>query len=146
MPPNNALKLTAHGGDDIGHGAPQLNPVFGGHRVEMVHRIFRCIGALALTPASVLLGGEAPARVRIDPQLVREASGRFELKVDAVARPLTVWYCRPPTVGPDTRVIFVMHGGSPETARHACEIGGEHVRAHSALLLAPEFLQSTYSV
>jgi hypothetical protein len=28
---NKGLKLTAHGGGPVGRGAPQLNPVFGGH-------------------------------------------------------------------------------------------------------------------
>lgn len=30
VPPNNALKLTAHGGGPVGCGAPQLNAVFDG--------------------------------------------------------------------------------------------------------------------
>jgi hypothetical protein len=30
LPPNKALKLTAHGSGEIGCGAPQLNAVLGG--------------------------------------------------------------------------------------------------------------------
>jgi poly(3-hydroxybutyrate) depolymerase len=81
--------------------------------------------ALMLTTASVLHGSDGTPQARIDSHVLCELSGRFEFKLDAAPVPLAIWYCRPSTVGPDTRVIFVMHGGNPETASQACDIGGE---------------------
>lgn len=100
--------------------------------------------SLAAVAASVLLAGEAAAHAHIDASLLKEPSGRFEFKVAAAPRPLTIWYCRPAALGPDTRVLFVMHGGNPETARQACDLGGDLARAHNAVLLAPEFSADAY--
>jgi len=104
----------------------------------------RILAIGSVVTVSLFIGREAPAQVSIDSQLLRELSGRFEYRVQAARGPLVVWYCRPPTVGPDTRITFLMHGGDPETARQACDLAREHVRAHDVLLLAPEFSKDSY--
>jgi poly(3-hydroxybutyrate) depolymerase len=100
--------------------------------------------AVTLMSASLLLGSEAMAQEKIHASLLGAPSGRFEFRVDAAPRPLAIWYCRPQAVGPDTRIVFLMHGGNPQTVRQACDLGGEFARAHNALLLAPEFSTEAY--
>lgn len=106
--------------------------------------MFRSLGSIATIAASILFGWEAAAQARVEPFVLTELSGRFEFKVDAAPRPLPVWYCRPPAVGPETRLIFLMHGGNPDTARQACDLGGGFARANNALILVPEFSADAY--
>jgi len=97
-----------------------------------------------LVVVAILVAPMAEAQARIDAALLREASGQFEFGGGAGREPMTVWYCRPARLGPDTRVVFVMHGGDPQTARHACTVAGEYPRAHDALILAPQFSEASY--
>jgi len=93
---------------------------------------------------AALVSPRAEAQARIDAELLREASGQFEFRNDPGRQPMTVWYCRPATLGPDTRVVFLMHGGDPQTARQACTVAGEYPRAHDVLILAPQFSEDSY--
>ena len=83
---------------------------------------------------------------RTDAQQVRSASeirdiakGSFLFLDPASNRPITVWFCRPSSITPDTRILFVMHGSEPETARQACEIASPYLQPLNAIVLAPQF-------
>ena len=89
--------------------------------------------------------------VRIDARQLRSASeirdipsGSFLFIDSASHRPITVWFCRPASITPDTRILFVMHGSESETARQACEIASPYVEALNAVVLAPQFSQESF--
>ena len=69
---------------------------------------------------SFLLARESTAQLSIDSRLLREVSGRFEYRVVEAGEPLVVWYCQPPSVGPDTRSSFSCTAVTlRQLARHA---------------------------
>ena len=89
--------------------------------------------------------------VRIDARQTRSASeildiarGSFLFSDPAANRPITVWFCRPPTIIPDTRILFVMHGSESETARRACEIASPYVQSLNVIVLAPQFSEQSF--
>ncbi len=59
-------------------------------------------------------------------------------------RPITVWFCRPEVINTDTRVVFLMHGSNPETARQACVIAAPFVREKNVVVVAPQFPTQHY--
>ena len=60
------------------------------------------------------------AQVRSAFEVRNIARGSFLFLDSASNHPITVWFCRPPSITPDTRILFVMHGSESETARQAC--------------------------
>jgi hypothetical protein len=89
----------------------------------------------AWTPRPGRTGGEA---------IKRQESGSFVFTDPGSQHPITVWFCRPPSLAADTRIVFVMHGSQSQTARQACEIASADVHAMNALVLAPQFSETYY--
>jgi poly(3-hydroxybutyrate) depolymerase len=73
-----------------------------------------------------------------------QASGQFRFVDPGTNHPIVVWYCRAPSIGADTRVVFVMHGSESQTARQACDIASPYVQAHKVIVLAPQFAEEYY--
>ncbi|MDD5563820.1 MAG: hypothetical protein PHQ91_08915 [Thermoanaerobaculaceae bacterium] len=71
--------------------------------------------------------------------------GSFVFQDAAVnaGRPITVWYYRPAGSGPDSDVLFVMHGVNRDAGRYLDEwidVAGRH----RAVLLCPEFSEADW--
>jgi poly(3-hydroxybutyrate) depolymerase len=66
--------------------------------------------------------------------------GSFVFQDAAVnaGRPITVWYYEPADLGPDSDVLFVMHGVNRDAGRYLDE-WIEVAKRHRAVLLCPEF-------
>ncbi len=71
--------------------------------------------------------------------------GSFVFQEAAVnaGRPLTVWYYRPTDSGPDSDVLFVMHGVNRDASRYLDE-WIDVARRHRAVLLCPEFSKTDW--
>jgi hypothetical protein len=74
----------------------------------------------------------------------REASGRFQFIDPGTNHPISVWFCRASAIASDTRIVFIMHGSEPQTARQACDIASPYLQAHKAIVLAPQFGEEFY--
>jgi poly(3-hydroxybutyrate) depolymerase len=74
----------------------------------------------------------------------RQVSGSFVFTDPGSQHPITVWFCRPPSLATDTRIVFVMHGSESQTARQACNIASPDLQALNALVLAPQFSEKYY--
>jgi hypothetical protein len=74
----------------------------------------------------------------------RHASGQFRFIDPGTNHPIAVWFCRAAAIGPDTRIVFVMHGSESQTARQACDIASPYVQARKAIVLAPQFAEEYY--
>ena len=88
---------------------------------------------------------------RIDAGQARSASeirdtarGSFLFIDPASNRPITVWFCRPSSIAPDTRIVFVMHGSESGTARQACDIASPYLQLLNAIVLAPQFAEQYF--
>ena len=77
-------------------------------------------------------------------EIRRQPSGSFRFVDSGTNHPIIVWFCRTPRIAPDTRVVFVMHGGESETARQACDIAASYIQSHNAIVLAPQFAEAYY--
>ena len=66
-------------------------------------------------------------QVRSASEIRDVARGNF-LFLDSASKPITVWFCRPSSITPDTRILFVMHGSESETARQACDIATPYLQ------------------
>ena len=93
--------------------------------------------AIVLVAAAVrVFTGQPDAALAI----TRQVSGSFVFTDPGSHHPITVWFCRPPSLAPDTRIVFIMHGSESETARQACTIASpdisniERARACAAVL------------
>lgn len=76
---------------------------------------------------------------------VREITrGSFLFLDPASNHPITVWFCRPSSITPDTRILFVMHGSESETARQACGIASPYLEPLNAIVLAPQFSETYF--
>jgi len=73
-----------------------------------------------------------------------QTSGSFLFKDPGSHHPITVWFCRPPSLSTDVRIVFVMHGSESRTARQACDIASSDVQALNAIVLAPQFSEEHY--
>lgn len=89
--------------------------------------------------------------VRTDAGHVRQAtairdisSGSFLFLDPASGHPITVWFCRPSSITPDTRILFVMHGSQSDTARQACQIASPYLQPLNAIVLAPQFAEQYF--
>ena len=76
--------------------------------------------------------------------ITRQVSGSFVFTDPGSHHPITVWFCRPPALAPDTRIVFIMHGSESETARQACTIASPDIQSLNALVLAPQFSEQYY--
>jgi poly(3-hydroxybutyrate) depolymerase len=74
----------------------------------------------------------------------RQMSGSFVFTDPGSHHPITVWFCRTPSLVTDTRIVFVMHGSESETARQACDIASSDIQALNALVLAPQFSEEHF--
>src|SRR4030095_14801406 len=73
-----------------------------------------------------------------------KAKGHFVSHAPASNRPITVWFCRPSSITPDTRILFVMHGSESEKARQACELASPYLQPLNAILRAPLFSEQYF--
>jgi proline iminopeptidase len=106
------------------------------------------VGVAARLSLSLLI---VLAAVRLSPgqandarAIARQTSGSFVFTDPASQHPITVWFCRPPLLATDSRVVFVMHGSESQTARQACDIASPKLDALNALVLAPQFSEKDY--
>lgn len=100
--------------------------------MERVRRLsVECLlspGLLAMNSASVAAGQGAAS------DIARRASGSF---VFTDHHPITVWFCRPPSLSADSRIVFVMHGSESRTARQACDIAASELPEQAISLGVP---------
>jgi poly(3-hydroxybutyrate) depolymerase len=110
----------------------------------MVRRVacYSCFfGVIALLFLSVAMGAQtAGGRV-----LFKDPIGSFvfDASLGNTAPPITVWYYRPDSISPGTRIVFLMHG-STRTAQEARDIGAAYANQRNLVLLAPEFSEKNY--
>lgn len=99
---------------------------------------YRIVHRLAL----LLLGGGLALACAAQPLAV--GKGQFEYR-DAgnPDKPITVWYYRPASLRPDSKVVFVMHGTlrNGETYR---DHWAAYAQRHHFLLIVPEFAKAYY--
>jgi poly(3-hydroxybutyrate) depolymerase len=104
--------------------------------------IAAAIASTALTP---LAASRADARQPNPASAIRrQVTGSFQFLDSGSNRPITVWFCRPPTLAPDTRLVFVMHGSESETARQACDLASPYIEPLNAIVLAPQFAEEYF--
>jgi poly(3-hydroxybutyrate) depolymerase len=101
---------------------------------------FLALGALGLASAR----RADPSQTDAPSEITRRAAGSFRFTDPGTTHPITVWFCRPSTIAPDTRVVFVMHGSESKTARQACEIALPYVQTHNAIVIAPQFAEEYF--
>jgi len=99
-----------------------------------------------LTLALVIVSGGpvAAGQAGVASEITRQTSGSFVFRDPGSHHPTTVWFCRPPSLAADTRIVFVMHGSESQTARQACSIASSDVRVLNAIVLAPQFSEQYY--
>jgi hypothetical protein len=76
---------------------------------------------LAFAVVIVCSGRVAAGQPGVASEIKRQASGSFVFTDSGSHHPITVWFCRPPLLGTDTRIAFIMHGSESQTARQACD-------------------------
>ena len=94
---------------------------------------------LAIVSAGRLVAGQPNVA-----DIKRQTSGSFVFTDPGSHHPITVWFCRPPSLATDTGIVFVMHGSESQTARQACDIAASHVPVLNAIVLAPQFSERYY--
>ena len=101
--------------------------------------------AIASTALSLLAASRADAR-QPNPasEIRREVAGSFRFVDPGSHLPITVWFCRPPTVASDARIVFVMHGSESQTARQACDLASPYLEPLNAIVLAPQFAEEYF--
>jgi hypothetical protein len=99
---------------------------------------------LALALVIVSAGQVAATQPDIASDIKRQTSGSFVFTDPASHHRITVWFCRPSSLATDTRIVLVMHGSEPQTARQACDIAAPEVQVLNAIVLAPEFSSEYY--
>jgi hypothetical protein len=93
---------------------------------------------------AIVSGGRLAAGQPNVAEIKRQASGSFVFTDPGSHHPITVWFCRPPSLATNTRIVFVMHGSESETARQACDIAASDVQVLNAIVLAPQFSEKYY--
>ena len=81
----------------------------------------------------VCAGRAAAGQPSVASEINRQASGSFAFTDPGSHHPITVWFCRPPSLGTDTRIVFIMHGSESQTARQACDIAASDVPVLNAI-------------
>jgi hypothetical protein len=97
-------------------------------------------GVLSPLSAGRTDGGQSTAASEI----AHNVSGSFRFVDPGSNHPITVWFCRTPTVRSDARIVFVMHGGESQTARQACDLASPYIQPLNAIVLAPQFAEEYY--
>jgi hypothetical protein len=99
-----------------------------------------------LALAFVIVSGDrvAAGQPGVASDITRQTSGSFVFTDPGSHHPITVWFCRPPALATDTRIVFVMHGSEPQTARQACQIAASELQVLNAIVLAPQFSKEHY--
>jgi poly(3-hydroxybutyrate) depolymerase len=102
--------------------------------------------AIAITSSLLLLPVSPPHAGHASPasEIEQQVAGRFQFVDPGSKHPITVWYCRPPVMAADTRIVFVMHGSESDTARQACSLASQYIQPLNALILAPQFEEQYY--
>lgn len=77
-------------------------------------------------------------------EIGRQVTGSFRFVDPGSHHPITVWFCRTSKATPDTRVVFVMHGSDPQTARQACDLASPYIEPLHAIVLAPQFAEEYF--
>jgi poly(3-hydroxybutyrate) depolymerase len=95
--------------------------------------------ALVIGSANPVAAGQAGVASAV----AHQTSGSFVFADPESDRPITVWFCRPPALGADTRIVFVMHGSESKTARQACDIASSDIQVLNAIVLAPQFSEQS---
>ncbi len=101
--------------------------------------------AITLTAWFVLAAvGGFPARAA-DTAAIHEGAGRFLFHdpETATGKTLRVWYYRPKAFGPETPIVFVMHGVG-RNARGYRDNWIELAERHVLLIVAPEFSKKNF--
>jgi hypothetical protein len=103
--------------------------------------VFRRLGA-ALLLGAFLLPCPAPAD---EPTAIREGAGRFLYQDPAAAtgKRIPVWYYRPKGFGPETPILFVMHGVKRNADQYR-DNWIELAETHRLLIVAPEFSNADF--
>jgi hypothetical protein len=79
-------------------------------------------GALSLLVVARPADAQQPNQAA---EIRRQVTGSFRFVDPGSSHPITVWFCRTPTAAPDTRIVFVMHGGDSQTALQACDLAAQ---------------------
>jgi hypothetical protein len=89
----------------------------------------------------LLLDTPAFTQQSIEPKMLSASKGTFLFNYlgGDVSYRLTIFYCRPNRLEAITRIIFVMHGSEPETAKQVCQIAGSYSEKFGAVIVAPQF-------
>src|SRR4030095_11430472 len=112
-------------------------------RIE--HMIGLTVRRLLVLALVIVSGGRVAAgQPGVASDITRQTSGSFVFTDPGSRHPITVWFCRPPSLAADTRIVFVMHGSEPETARQACYIAASELQVLNAIVLAPQFSREHY--
>lgn len=88
--------------------------------------------------AACLLFAMAPARADADPLPAGKGNFAFADPVANPDKPVTVWYYKPPALGPDAKVMFVMHGVDRDGEKYR-DRWMRHADRHGFLLVVPQF-------
>ena len=101
--------------------------------------------AIASTALSLLAASQADAQ-QPNPasEIWRQVTGSFRFVDPGSHLPITVWFCRTPTVASDARIVFVMHGSESQTVRQACDLASPYLEPLNAIVLAPQFAEEYF--
>ena len=113
------------------------------HRREHMHCLIAV--TLAASTLSVLSANRADAgQPNSASEIRRQVTGSFRFVDPGSTHPIVVWFCRPITMAPDTRIVFIMHGSESQTARQACDLASPYIEPLNAIVLAPQFAEEYY--
>jgi poly(3-hydroxybutyrate) depolymerase len=103
------------------------------------------IAAAIASTALSLAASRADARQpNAASEIRRQVTGSFRFVDPGSTLPITVWFCRTPTVASDARIVFVMHGSESQTARQACDLASPYLEPLNAIVLAPQFAEEYF--
>ena len=102
------------------------------------------VATCAMFALGLLSANRADARQPSAAVIKGQAAGSFQFVDPGSNHPITVWFCRPPTLTPDTRIVFVMHGSESQTARQACSLATPYLEPLNAIVLAPQFAEEYF--
>ena len=99
---------------------------------------------LALALVIISGGRVAAGQPGVASNITRQTAGSFVFADPGTHHPITVWFCRPPSLATEARIVFVMHGSESQTARQACDIAASDLQVLNAIVLAPQFSEEHY--
>lgn len=100
-------------------------------------------GCASVQPGSAAYSEEAESDL-FQPETF-ESYGSIVVPAGTAAKPvdMRLWYARPETVTPDTRVIMVMHGGRRDAAKYR-DYWGAYAKDYGVLIVAPEISRDDF--